>query len=313
MRNHKRRSILFHTLTCLAIVATAAWITEERVRPLSAPPEAPPPGLHLAWAGQSIRGYVESVSTYVKGCRKPEHVSMVLYPPVSYPAAERHWKPPAAGPVAFAIFGNSTQITLRDARISFSNKLGYPLAYLPGPVTFTPPGQGRDKAIVVKFMLHPAKRRNIEISFEADWTFPRTGQDSCWLNLPSLMGPNAAVGAANKAIGHPGWTEDQLGAPLYSAANYLHDAQSAVRVDASNSIPLPSELEEPSWGCVKEAEGGHECEAFASLELPGTEASRTRELARWNLADGLLLGFLIGLLLEIGHLVLSIGRFASRS
>jgi hypothetical protein len=158
-------------------------------------------------------------------------------------------------------------------------------------------------------MVYPGRWRNIEVSFEADWLFPRT-EGSCWLYLPSLMGGNTAVDAANDAIGHSDWIEDQRSQPLYSAANYLHDAQSDIRLNTSNSIPLPSELEEPSWGCVKESEGGHNCEAFATLERPGMEASRTRQLSHWNLVDGLLLGLLIGLLIEVGHLVFQIGRFS---
>jgi hypothetical protein len=112
-------------------------------------------------------------------------------------------------------------------------------------------------------MLYPGRWHDIELSFETDWFFPRVAEGSCWLNLPSLMGANAAVDTANEAIGHSNWAEDQHGQPLYAASNYLHEPQSDVRLDASNSIPLPSEL--------------------------------------------------IGLLLEVGHLVFQIGRFAPRT
>lgn len=159
-------------------------------------------------------------------------------------------------------------------------------------------------------MLYPRRLRDIEVSFEADWLFPRTAEDSCWLDLPSLMGTSKAANAANEAIGHSNWEEDQRSQPLYSAGNYLHNTQGDTRLNPSDSIPLPSALEEPSWGCVKEGEGGHNCEAFATLERPGTEASHTRQLSHWNLADGLLLGLLIGILIELGHLVFRIGRFS---
>jgi hypothetical protein len=159
-------------------------------------------------------------------------------------------------------------------------------------------------------MVYPGKWRNIEVSFEADWLSPRIAKSSCWLDLPSLMGGDMAVNAANEAIGHSNWAEDQRGAPLYSASNYLHDTQSDIRLNSSSSVPLPSELEEPSWGCIKEREGGHNCEAFATLERPDTEVSRARQLSHWNLADGLLLGLLIGVLIEIGHLVFQIGGFS---
>jgi hypothetical protein len=304
LRRVKNRSLGFHIVVCIIIAVAVAWIDSEHIQPLSAPPNAPPPGLHLAWAGRPIRGYAESVNTHITNCQKPAYVTVELYPAVGQP-----WSPPATGLVAFAISGE-TQIELQKVVISLSNKLGRPLRLLHGPVAFSAPHTKQNSLIRASFMLHPRRWRNIEISFEADWLYPRIAGDSCWLDLPSLMGGNTAVGAANEAIGHSSWTEDVRGQPLYSASNYLHDTQSDIRLNPSNSIPLPSELEEPAWGCVKESEGGHNCEAFATLEQPDTEASRTRQLSHWNLADGLLLGLLIGILIEIGHLVFQIVRFS---
>jgi hypothetical protein len=304
MRSVRNRSLVFHIVVCIVIAGAAVWIDGEHIQPLSAPPNASPPGLHLAWAGRPLRGYAESVETYVTSCRKPAYVKLELYPAVGLP-----WKPPAAGLIAFAISGDM-QLRLQNVAINLSNKLGRPLRALHGPVAFSAPHAKRNNLISASFVLHPRSWRNIEVSFEAYWLFPRIAEGSCWLDLPSLMGGNTAVNAANEVIGHSNWTEDERGAPLYSASNYLHDTQGDVRLNSSSSIPLPSELEEPSWGCVKDSEGGHNCEAFAALERPGTEASRTRQLSHWNLVDGLLLGFLIGILIELGHLVFQIGRFS---
>jgi hypothetical protein len=303
VRRVRNRSLGFHIVVCIAIAVAAIWIDSERIQPLSAPPSPPPPGLHLAWAGRPIRGYAESVETHIASCRKPAYVKVLLYPAVGRP------RRPATGLVAFSISG-ATQIKLQKVIISLSNKVGRPLKSLHGPVAFSAPHTKRNSLIYATFMLYPGRWRNIEVSFEANWLFPRIAKDSCWLDLPSLMGGNTAVDAANEAIGHSNWAEDQHGAPLYSAGNYLYDTQSDIRLNPSNSIPLPSELEEPSWGCAKESEGGYNCEAFATLERPGAEASRTRQFSQWNIVDGLLLGLFIGLLIELGHLVFQIGRFS---
>lgn len=300
MRHLRNRSLGFHIVVCIVLAAAAVWIDSERIQPLSSPPSPPPPGLHLAWAGRPIRGYAESTETHVTDCGKPAYVKVLLYPAVGRP-----WRPPASGLVAFAISGD-TQIKLEKVVVNLSTKVGKPLKSLHGPVAFSTPHTKRNNLISAAFMLYPGRWHNIEVSFEANWLSPRTAEDSCWLDLPSLMGASTAVDAANEAIGHSNWAEDQRGQPLYSAGNYLHDSQGDIRLSPSNSIPLPSELEEPSWGCVEDSEGGHNCEAFATLERPGTEASRTRQLSHWNLADGVLLGLLIGLLIEIGHLVFRI-------
>ncbi len=304
MRHVRNRSLGFRIVVCIVVAVAVAWIDSERIQPLSAPPDPPPPGLHLAWAGRPIGDYAESVETHITNCRKPTYVRVALYPAVGRP-----WSQPAAGLVAFAISGD-TQIKLQKVVVSLSNKLGRPLKLLHGPVAFSAPHTKRNNLISAAFVLYPGRWRNIEVSFESNWLFPRIAEGSCWLDLPSLMGGNAAVDAANEAIGHSNWAEDQRGAPLYSAGNYLYDTQSDIRLNLSNSIPLPSELEEPSWGCVKEGEGGRNCEAFAAFERPGTEASRTRQLSHWNIVDGLLLGLLISILIELGHLVFRIGRFS---
>ena len=64
MRHVGNRSLAFHIVVCVVIVVAVVWIDSERIQPLSAPPNPPPPGLHLAWAGQPIRGYAESVETH---------------------------------------------------------------------------------------------------------------------------------------------------------------------------------------------------------------------------------------------------------
>jgi hypothetical protein len=67
-----------------------------------------------------------------------------------------------------------------------------------------------------------------------------------------MGGTNEAFGAANEAIGHPEWAKDRRGAPIYSAGNYLNIVGPALRLDTTHSVPLPSSLEAPSWGCVAE-------------------------------------------------------------
>jgi hypothetical protein len=92
MRRARNRSLGFHMAVCIVIAVAAVWIDSERIQPLLAPPDAPPPGLHLAWAGRPIRDYAESVDTYITTCQEPAYVRVALYPAVGRP-----WRPPATG------------------------------------------------------------------------------------------------------------------------------------------------------------------------------------------------------------------------
>ncbi|HXA53438.1 MAG TPA: hypothetical protein VNV37_01050, partial [Solirubrobacteraceae bacterium] len=103
--------------------------------------------------------------------------------------------------------------------------------------------------------------------------------------------------------------KDQREAPIYSAGNYLNIVGPALRLDTTHSVPLPSSLEEPSWGCVAEREVGDRCEAYVSLERPGAEEDRVRQLSRFTLIQGLLGGLLLTMIVAMGHLMLRIAPF----
>jgi hypothetical protein len=202
--------------------------------------------------------------------------------------------------------------------IRVSKRLESPPELPQGPLLKTEDRSSSSKSLMwvaYSFLFDPSKTRAIKVSFSANWLSYRENDGSCWLSLPSLMGgTNEAFGAANKVIGHPEWAKDQRGAPIYSAGNYLNIVGPALRLDTTHSVPLPSSLEEPSWGCVAEHEAGDRCEAYVSLERPGSEEDLIHQLSRFTLIQGLLGGLLITIVVAIGHLVLRIGPFGySRS
>lgn len=165
------------------------------------------------------------------------------------------------------------------------------------------------QSAVYSFLFDPRKDADIDVLFKAGWLSPRQGHDSCWLNLPTLLGGGQSVIAANEAIGHPDWAKDKRSTPLSGADYQLTDQEGTVRVDPSSSLPLPSSLDPPSWDCAPaDFSVVRNCQAFAVLERPGADASRTSKLSQWSLGEGLLAGFIVGLLLEMGHLVFRVER-----
>jgi hypothetical protein len=114
--------------------------------------------------------------------------------------------------------------------------------------------------------------------------------------------------AANEAIGHPNWAKEARSALLYSAANHLDDQQGTIRLDPSDSLPLPTSLDSPSWGCGPSDGVERNCQAFAALESPGAATVRTSRLLRWTRIEGVLIAFVPALLLAIGQMLLGIAR-----
>jgi hypothetical protein len=271
------------------------------------PAAASPPGVHLTWAGAPLRGYVESVSTYVTSCGRPAYFKVTLIPAIGRP-----WSPPAPARVSFAVSGDWVS-RMDNPLIRVSKQLESPLERPLGQVFKTEHRSSPRQSltwVAYSFSFDPSRTRAIKVFFYANWLSSGENDGSCWLSLPSLMGgTNEAFGAANQVIGHPDWSKDQRGAPIYSAGNYLEIVGPALRLDTAHSVPLPSSLDRPSWGCVAEREVGDRCEAYVSLERPGAEEDRVRQLSRLTLVQGLLLGLLLIIIVDIGHLILRVSRF----
>jgi hypothetical protein len=254
----------------------------------------------MSWAGRPIRGYAETVTSHVSDCGKRPSFTVVLYPAVGRP-----WKPPATGRVALAVSGAGAPQMPR-VPIHFSNVPGRPLMAAEDIQETVP----RARPVAWKsfaFKFDPRKMRNIEVVFSANWLSLRD-EHSCWLNLPALLGGGASLVVANDAIGRPEWARDQRGAPLYSAENQLQTGGEMTVANPTNSIPLPSELDNHTWSCATGSELGTSCEAFVSLERPGAETTRVLELSQWTLAEGVLIAFIGALVLPLGHMLLQLVR-----
>ena len=91
------KRLALHTFASAVVLAGVAWVATQHIQPLTEPPE-PPPGVHIAWAGQPIRGYAETVTTTVADCAAPADINVALYPAVGRP-----WTPPTAGLVALSV------------------------------------------------------------------------------------------------------------------------------------------------------------------------------------------------------------------
>jgi hypothetical protein len=300
------RGFGFYAGACILLMALFIWIYEAHLEPLSAPPDPPPPGLHLSWAGQPIRGYMENANIQVSSCSRPAYVELELYPAVGKP-----WRPPPAGKIAFAVSGEWVHHMSPEPDVYVKRNLEAQSVPLNRQImrTYTTTRGGVVRSAAYSFLFDPHEDADIDVVFKARWLSPRQGHDSCWLNLPTLLGGGGSVIAANKAIGHPNWAKDKRSAPLYGAGYQLNDQEGTVRVDPSSSLPLPSSLDPPSWDCGRaDLSVVHNCQAFAVLQRPGADASRTSKLSQWNLGEGLLAGFIVGLLLEMGHLVFRVER-----
>lgn len=305
-RRHVLRGLILHLAACAVVVGALAWVIDTHVEPLAAPPEAPPPGLHLSWAGQPIRGYVEDVNVQVSGCQRPALVLVELYPRGDRPLAL-----PPAGKVAFAVSGEWASRMSSEPLIYFKRAVEGPRLPLGEPFdrTIHQSSRGALLSVAYSFLFDPRAHRDIDVAFGADWLAPREGHDSCWLNLPALFGGGGAVLAANEAIGHPGWAKEARSVVLYSAGNYVKDQTGAVSLDPSDSLPLPTTLDSPSWGCGSSGPVERNCQAFAALELPGAAMARTSQLLRWTRVEGVLIAFVPVLLLAIGQILLGLRRF----
>lgn len=293
MPHLKHRSLVYLVLVLLAMAGGVLWIQTDRIEPLATPPSSAPPGLHLSWAGEPIRGYAETVTTHVSDCSKPASLRVVLYPPVGRP-----WRPAAAGRVALAVSG-AWASQLPRLHFHFSNTVGLPVASA-GTTVETVPASGRIGWKSFAFMFDPRRLRDIEVSFTANWLAPRD-DGSCWVNLPALLGGDRSSTVANEAIGRPTWALDERGAPLSSAENQLETEGATTLANPTNSIPLPSELSGHTWLCSTGNETSPTCEAFVSLEHPGAAANRVRELSQWTLLESALVALICALLVPTGH------------
>jgi hypothetical protein len=131
-RRHVLRSLALHLAACAVVVGALAWVIDTHVEPLAAPPEAPPPGLHLSWAGQPIRGYVENENVHLFSCSKPASITLELYPPGDQPRTAS----PAAR-VAFAVSGEWAGRMSRDPMIKIEQGLEGQFVPLEGKVKET--------------------------------------------------------------------------------------------------------------------------------------------------------------------------------
>src|SRR5215471_1442441 len=99
-RRTPSRSLVFHIVACILVAAVVVWLQIDYIEPLSTPPASAPPGVHIAWAGAPLRGYAESIDSYVKTCDQPAYFKVTLIPAVGRP-----WSPPAPARVSFAVSG----------------------------------------------------------------------------------------------------------------------------------------------------------------------------------------------------------------
>jgi hypothetical protein len=270
-----------------------------RIVPLSEAPSTPPPGLHLEWAGLSLRGYGETVYISAPSCSQPAHVVMNLYPSVAEGAARPVRTP---GRVAFAVTGD-TRLEAGRIRVweeaENENVLRRVLANAPDlppahhfKAVETDEGLSRRRsALAIAFNWAPVAYPSLTVAFDAYWVANRLGGESCWITIPALVGGGSADYAANAAIGEAELSRGYLGLPIYNAA-VLVNGQHRLRVDPSNSIPTPTGLDPGTWNCGPPEFADRNCQAAAVLSPAGAESERTRALTLWSLGGGLLLAIL---------------------
>lgn len=167
-RRSRGRGLVFHLVACALVAVVIAWLQIDRVEPLSMPAATSPPGVHLAWAGAPLRGYAESISTYVTSCGRPAYFKVTLIPAIGRP-----WTPPAPARVSFAVSGDWVS-RMDNPLIRVSKQLESPLERPSGPVFKTEhrafPRQSLTW-VAYSFSFDPSKTRAIK-SFSTLIGFP---------------------------------------------------------------------------------------------------------------------------------------------
>jgi hypothetical protein len=298
----------------LAICASVglAVIYIQSIVPLVEPPAPVPHAVALEWAGLQLRGYTETVYINATTCGGPAFVLLDLYRTGVAPEPE-YTQTLTRGRVAFSITGDQTT-TYRDVRVWESDAgagvantlLNRTRAHLPAatPITWQETRErspSRRLAIAFRFHWDPIAKPSLDVALQARWISNRVAGDSCWLAIPALLGGGEAEVAANRAIDTEELTRGPLGQPLYNASVVVNgQPDPKLRVDPADSIPTPTGIAPATWSCGGLHFSSADCQAFAVLATSRGEHARTRDLALWSVAAGLLIALLaecvIGLL-----------------
>ena len=289
----------------LVAVGVLAAIYSGRILPLASLPGQPPAGLGMAWAGPALSEHAQSVYIRAESCHEPVSVVLDLFPAATQDVAP--------GMVALAFAGGAQSIhTIRPrvylSKFDHNNNLrplraGASPADLPEATPFTRIVRTAG-SVAYSFYFDPQTMPIINVAFSARWTARRTGDDTCWLNIPKQLGlgENRASVPANAILGHAtDWTRSAIGFPISNSHVYLHsnDAGSTLPVDPTGSLPIPQSLDPPSWACGAASAASTDCQVFALLARPGADAKRTRDLTLWSIAGGLVLALLGDALIAI--------------
>lgn len=299
----------------LTVLVTVYFL---RMLPLSASPAPPPDGLELAWAGQGLRGYSETVYLTASNCNEPVRVILDLYKADTMPPSPLR-RASALSPVAFAITGDEHSFP-SEVFIRTSTRPGVAGALLKHkPLPYknvfrakeqTYPQEQNRRLSLATFPWDPVAEPYLTVEFKTNWLSKRTSDDSCWLNAPSLLGPGQAQWAANNSLHRPEWAQDGRGQPLGYAGTFVnYEEEGPLRSNATASIPMPLKRDPALWSCGGQGLAEN-CQAAVVLEVPGSDSRRTRALTLWSMLAGICLAAFGGALIGIFRtLVLGSERF----
>jgi len=295
--------VLALSLTVLVIVCS------QRILPLSATPTPPPHGLELAWAGQGLRGYSETVYLTASDCNEPARVILDLYKVHTMPLSPLR-RASAQRPVAFAITGDE-HISPSDVSIRSSTRPGVAgalLKHIPLPSTDDVRAEeqrdsqapNRRLSLAFIFPWDSVTQPYLTVEFNTNWLSKRASDDSCWLNAPSLLGAGQANWAANAILHRPEWAQNGRGQPLDYASTIVNFAEEGtLRVNTAASIPTPLKRDPALWSCGGQGPADESCQAAVALEVPGSDSGRTRALTLWSMLAGICLAAFGGALIGI--------------
>ncbi len=297
--------VLALSLTVLVIVYS------QRILPLSAPPTPPPHGLELAWAGQGLRGYSETVYLTARDCNEPVRVILDLYKAHTMPLSPLR-RASAPRPVAFAITGD--EHISRNIRVALRTSTRWGVAgdllkHIPLPYSddiraeerFSSQAPDRRLSLAFSFPWDPVTQPHLTVEFSTNWLSKRTSDGSCWLNAPSLLGPGQANWAANAILHRPEWAQNRRGQPLGYASTIVNlaEEEGPLRINAAASIPTPLKRDPALWSCGGQGPVDESCQASVVLEVPGADSGRTRALTLWSMLAGICLAAFGGALIGI--------------
>jgi len=293
----RRRKLAFDAAVLVISGIAVVLISALRIFPLSAPPVTAPNGLELAWAGQQLRGYSETVYITASSCSAPAQVILDLYTK-NTPGSVRRTKNP--GKVAFAITGGGLIPSHR------ATAWGSPHFDVASALLYkTRSGLVRQAKLKLKKIQHVGADRqrlsqvftfhwnsitypHLTVTFDANWLSKRTTDDSCWLNAPGLVNGLDASSVANRAIGRPKWSRSSRGQPIQGASNIVNVAESGhFQVNPAASIPTPIQRSPAIWRCGGGGSADVTCQAAVVLESPGADSGRSRVLAIWSMLGGI--------------------------